>query len=193
MKILYKTVTPIFTALIFPVIVFMPFFRLITASDTVNQLLTKYGIGEQITLLDLYHAVSNIKTQAASDGKTLNLSLDVIPQQARGYLIAFLVFFALAVLCPHPAAFWAVNIAPSIRTGKATLYNVLLSAHFENLRIDGFNHLRQTQVHNKQPLWNANLRCCQTNAASIFQGFLHIVQQTAQGFVKLCYRFTHGT
>ncbi len=99
MKILYKIVTPILTALIFPVIVFMPFFRLITASDTVNQLLTKYGIGEQITLLDLYHAVSNIKTQAAADGKTLNLSLDVIPEQARGYLIAFLVFFFLAILC----------------------------------------------------------------------------------------------
>ncbi len=99
MKILYKIVTPILTVLIFPVILFMPFFRLITASDTVNQLLTKYGIGEQITLLDLYHAVSNIKTKAAADGQTLNLSLDVIPQQTRGYLIAFLVFFALAVLC----------------------------------------------------------------------------------------------
>lgn len=99
MKILYKIVTPVLTALIFPVILFMPFFRFITASDTVNQLLSKYGLGEQITLLDLYYAATNIKTQAAADGKTLNFSLDVIPQQARGYFIAFLVFFALAVLC----------------------------------------------------------------------------------------------
>ncbi len=99
MKILYKIVTPVLTALIFPVILFMPFFRLITASDAVNQLLSKYGLGEQITLLDLYHAVSNIKAQASADGKTLNFSLDVIPQQARGYLAAFSVFFAIAVLC----------------------------------------------------------------------------------------------
>lgn len=99
MKILYKIVTPVLTALIFPVILFMPFFRLITASDTVNQLLSKYGLGEQITLLDLYHAVSNIKAQASADGKTLNFSLDVIPQQARGYLAAFSVFFAIAVIC----------------------------------------------------------------------------------------------
>lgn len=99
MKVLYKTVTPVLAVLIFPVMVFMPFFRLITASDTVNKLLAEYGLGEQITLLDLYHAVTNIKSQAASDGKTLNFSMSVLPEEARGYLSAFLVFAAIAIVC----------------------------------------------------------------------------------------------
>ena len=60
-------------------------------------------------------------------------------------------------------------------------------------RVEKWLEYKEELIESPNPLWNANLRCCQTNAASIFQGFLHIVQQTAQGFVKLCYRFTHGT
>jgi len=99
MKVLYKTVTPILAVLIFPAMLFMPFFRLITASDTVNKMLAEYGLGEQITLFDLFHAVSNIKDKAAADGKTLNFSMSVLPEEARGYLTAFIAFAAAAVVC----------------------------------------------------------------------------------------------
>lgn len=127
MKILYKIVTPVLTVLIFPVILFMPFFRLITASDTVNQLLSKYGLGEQITLLDLYHAVSNIKAQASADGKTLNFSLDVIPQQARGYLAAFSVFFAIAIICAVLVIILSPILKKKLVISGISLFGVLSS------------------------------------------------------------------
>lgn len=127
MKALYKTVTPILAVLIFPVMIFMPFFRLITASDTVNKLLAEYGLGEQITLLDLYHAITSINSKAAADGKELNFSISVLPEEVRGYLTAFLVFAVIAVLCAVLAIIFSLATKKKLAVSGISAFGVISS------------------------------------------------------------------
>ncbi len=111
MKTVHRILTPVLTLLIFPVSIFLPFFRIVITSgfssgDTKSNLLDNFGLSEFISLKDLY-----VNFMSETDNGTMNLfktiwsalkedkkqaMLESLPDLHWG--IIFLVFFAIVLI-----------------------------------------------------------------------------------------------
>lgn len=98
-----------------------------------------------------------------------------------------LVPLTLPVLRPELALVRACHIAPFIRHRKAALQNVLLSAGFQNFRVDCLD-LHLAQVHNEKAAAIAYLGRSQTDTVRLVQSLVHIVQQLVQLVPELRHR-----
>lgn len=140
MKTIHRILTPIFTLLIFPASIFLPFFRMVISSgfssgETKSNLLDNFGLGEFISLKDLY-----VNFMSSSDNGTMNLfktiwsslkdekkaeMLESLPDLHWG--VIFLVLFAIVLvialaliivsaLTKKPAVSLILSIAGAVST-----------------------------------------------------------------------------
>ena len=148
MKTVHRILTPILTLLIFPVSIFLPFFRIVVSSgfssgDSKSNILNNFGLSEFISLKDLY-----MNFVSESDNTTMNLfkslwsvlkddkkqaMLDSLPDMHWG--VIFLVFFAIVLLVAIAliivSAFTKKSAASLILAGIGAISAFAMNASFD--------------------------------------------------------------
>ena len=101
MKIAYKIGTALLALAIFPVMIFAPFVKLIVTTDIASFLSseTQVLIDESYSLKSLYELYAANKDMLADSGFSLSSIPENVVHALRIPAIAFLVLFALAILC----------------------------------------------------------------------------------------------
>ena len=100
MKILYKLSTAILSLCIFPIVIFLPFFKLVVTSDVLSLFSSSSGdvlINDSYSLKNIYELILPY-----TEDSSVSFSIANIPQSVRDALAIpvtfFLAFFILAIL-----------------------------------------------------------------------------------------------
>ena len=98
---------------------------------------------------------------------------------------------SVAVLSFQVTAHRSCNIAPYIRTREAALLNALFTLFFSYLRVDSLDDLVLAEVHNKYPAADAYLRSCKTNALSLVESLVHIIEKLSELLIEFFHRLAN--
>lgn len=101
MKAVYKIGTALLALAIFPVLILLPFIKIIVVSDVASFFSSSPMIllDDSYSLKELYELYVKHKDSFASSGFTLDSLPETVVDALKVPAITFLVFFALAVIC----------------------------------------------------------------------------------------------
>lgn len=149
MKLLHRILTPILTVLIFPAVIFLPMLRVVISSgllqgETKINLLDNFGIGEFISLKDMYMLYKNGISESAG---TLKMIWDAIAEDKKQeildmlpgmhWIIIAVVFLVIALLV---ALALIVVSAATKKTGASIVLSLagIVSALIMNASFNAF-------------------------------------------------------